>query len=70
MKRVCPHCGAPMYRNVCEYCQMPVENNVPVPAKRRKRLVVVHIGSGDPCGWCGDRSNTNGIYGRRLSEDR
>lgn len=25
MKRVsvCPHCGAPMYRDVCEYCQMP-----------------------------------------------
>ena len=38
MKRVCPHCGAPMYRNVCEYCQMPVENNVPVPAKRRKHV--------------------------------
>ena len=36
MKRfcVCPHCGAPMYRDVCEYCQMPAVSPT-APVKKR-----------------------------------
>ncbi|MGN1402892.1 MAG: hypothetical protein ACI4XB_01065 [Ruminococcus sp.] len=38
MKRVCPHCGAPMYHNVCEYCKMPAavsESRVRIQTKNR-----------------------------------
>lgn len=30
---ICEHCGAHVYGNVCEYCDMPVTNKKPVPPR-------------------------------------
>ena len=38
MQQVCPHCGAPMYHDVCEYCGVPAKQPPSAGIKRRKFL--------------------------------
>lgn len=43
MKRVCPHCGAPMYHDICEYCQMPTNPQMPSAGTKSHKFVWLAI---------------------------
>lgn len=43
MKRVCPHCGAPMYHDICEYCQMPTNSQMPSAGTKSHKFVWLAI---------------------------
>ena len=43
MKRVCPHCGAPMYHKVCEYCGMPAKQPTASAGTKSRKFVWLAI---------------------------
>ena len=43
MRQVCPHCGAPMYHKVCEYCGMPAKQPTASAGTKSRKFVWLAI---------------------------
>lgn len=43
MKQICPHCGAPMNQDVCEYCQMSADASVVSSVQHKNRKIWMAI---------------------------
>ncbi len=43
MRQVCPHCGAPLYHKVCEYCGMPAKQPTASAGTKSRKFVWLAI---------------------------